>query len=541
MTPEELTKHLESHDYRFAKTMPQIPHFYTLRKNWEDDKLFEGVVQAIRDLGEIRPWPAPPKKPWHKHSYFDAGEWSYWSMGAPLDKTILINRAKTHQETTAQPVGEKAQAEPAAKQDATVGNGSQRIVRLQSENFMGVRAVEIEPTGNVVTISGRNGAGKTSVLDSICVALAGRSVVPKKPIRDGQEKAMIVVELDDLVVTRVFTASGSRLEVANKDGMVFRTPQAVLDKLVGAIGFDPLAFIAKGDKEQRQVLIELMGVDVGAHDKKITDLRSVRSDLMGKKKNAAKELEAMPQWPEAPAEEVSVTDLMGELKRANEGNKQIEALQKQADAGLKERARLSDELQKLKAQIADAERASQASQASLEGQTKVDIAEIEQRAEQLEATNKAVRENQARATKQVEIEEMGNQVYAGYQAIQAAEAEKAKVLEDVTLPLEGLSVDEDGVIYEGIPFSQVNDAKQREVSMAIQMALNPKLKVMLINGNGLDSDTLVEVAAMAKENDYQIWMEVADTSGKLGVVIEDGMVKGAEVEPPVEAAERVMV
>ena len=77
MTPQELTKHLEAHDYRFAKTMPQIPHYYTLRKNWADGKVFEEVVQAIRDLGEIRPWPAPPKKARYRHTYFDAGEWSY--------------------------------------------------------------------------------------------------------------------------------------------------------------------------------------------------------------------------------------------------------------------------------------------------------------------------------------------------------------------------------------------------------------------------------------------------------------------------------
>ncbi|HUV66266.1 MAG TPA: hypothetical protein VMW24_20410, partial [Sedimentisphaerales bacterium] len=101
MTREELTKHLEAHEYQFAKTMPQIPHWYTLRKKWEDGKVFEEVVQAIRDLGEIRPWPAPPKKARYRHTYFDAGEWSYWSMGAPLEKTILINRAKRYDPTTA--------------------------------------------------------------------------------------------------------------------------------------------------------------------------------------------------------------------------------------------------------------------------------------------------------------------------------------------------------------------------------------------------------------------------------------------------------
>jgi len=334
-------------------------------------------------------------------------------------------------------------------------------------------------------------------------------------------------------MTRVFTASGSRLEVANKEGMVFRSPQAVLDKLVGAIGFDPLAFVAKTEKEQREVLIDLMGVDVAAHDKKIGDLKSERSDLMAKKKDAAKELEAMPQHPEALAEEVSLADLMAELKRANETNKALETLQKQADADLKELTRLNEALRDLKAQIATAEEAAQSSQAALEGKEKIDTDAIEKQAAELEETNKKVRENQARTKHEAEIEELGTQVYAKYQAIQDAEAEKAQALSDVKLPLEKLSVDGDGVTYDGIPLSQVNHARQVEVSMAIQMALNPKLRVMLANGNGLDSETLQTVAQMAKEHDYQVWLEVADESGKMGIVIEDGMVKGSEVPEPI--------
>ena len=94
MTEEELTQHLEAAEYVFAKTMPQIPHWYTQRKNWKDDGLFQECVQAIRDLGEVRPWPAPPEKPKYHNTYFDAGEWSYWTGGLPRE--MWINRAKTY-------------------------------------------------------------------------------------------------------------------------------------------------------------------------------------------------------------------------------------------------------------------------------------------------------------------------------------------------------------------------------------------------------------------------------------------------------------
>jgi len=93
MTKEKLQQILEAAKYRYAYTMRSwCPHWYTLRKTWDDDKLFEECVQAIRDLGEVRPWPEGKPKYWH--TYFDAGEWSYWSMGAPLGETTLINRAR---------------------------------------------------------------------------------------------------------------------------------------------------------------------------------------------------------------------------------------------------------------------------------------------------------------------------------------------------------------------------------------------------------------------------------------------------------------
>lgn len=88
MTELELKDELEGAIYRFAKTMPWCPHWYTLRKTWEDPARFEACVLAIRRHGEQRRWGR------YNHTYFDADQWYYWTMGAPAEETILINRAK---------------------------------------------------------------------------------------------------------------------------------------------------------------------------------------------------------------------------------------------------------------------------------------------------------------------------------------------------------------------------------------------------------------------------------------------------------------
>lgn len=72
--------------WRFSKTYAKtFPHEYTLRE-WCDEVEFEAAVLAIRKYG-IR-------KRFFRvfHIYFTCGGYEYWTMGAPLEETIVINR-----------------------------------------------------------------------------------------------------------------------------------------------------------------------------------------------------------------------------------------------------------------------------------------------------------------------------------------------------------------------------------------------------------------------------------------------------------------
>jgi len=71
----------------FAKTMPQNPHEYTLRKQWGNGDDFDEAVQLIRDYGYA------VKFQGRKYVQFNVLGHFYWSMGAPIPATILINRA----------------------------------------------------------------------------------------------------------------------------------------------------------------------------------------------------------------------------------------------------------------------------------------------------------------------------------------------------------------------------------------------------------------------------------------------------------------
>ncbi len=104
---DRVKQNLLSADYRFAKTMPENPHWYTLRKTWDQDAAFCEAVQFIRDHGYIERYKGRP------YTMFNLNGYKYWTMGAPINNkngepcTILINRAKTQEPSDYDAIAER--------------------------------------------------------------------------------------------------------------------------------------------------------------------------------------------------------------------------------------------------------------------------------------------------------------------------------------------------------------------------------------------------------------------------------------------------
>ena len=87
MTLSEMAEFADNATWTFAKTMPQWPHWYTVR-NQNDPLDFEAFLHGILYYGDIR---TMEKR--FRRIYLDIGEYTYWWMGAPLRKARIINRA----------------------------------------------------------------------------------------------------------------------------------------------------------------------------------------------------------------------------------------------------------------------------------------------------------------------------------------------------------------------------------------------------------------------------------------------------------------
>ena len=167
-----------------------------------------------------------------------------------------------------------------------------KIIGLQSQNIKRLKAVNLslDDKGNLIIISGKNAQGKSSLLDSIWMALGGKKAIPDKPIREGEETAEISIDVQgeklSFTVKRLFTKKGSELSITNKDGKHYSNPQEMLNHLIGNLTFDPLEFTRLATKKQVSQLMDLTGLNFDELDLEVKAMREDRTTLGRIQKNS---------------------------------------------------------------------------------------------------------------------------------------------------------------------------------------------------------------------------------------------------------------
>lgn len=427
--------------------------------------------------------------------------------------------------------------------DMNETNRGLRVVKLSAENYKRLSAVEITPDldAATVTIAGRNAQGKSSVLDAIWAALsntaAARGTTTTRPIRDGEKTARVTVDLGDIIVTRKWEGDKNTLIVESADGARFPSPQKMLDDLIGRLSFDPLAFASLPAKAQQAELLQL--VDLPFDPATLAGQRQAafndRTDVGRTVRQLQGQLDGFSEISDdVPDDLVSVADLLAELDGAISKQTAVEnaagevaSAQEVVSAAKLEIEELQDKLISWNRRLAEAEeRVSRATNRQANLPEPPEIESIRARIDGAEEINDAVRQKHQRQQilDLLDAEKSKQDAFT----TRIAELDKARTdgLAAATFPIDGLGFDDAGVTYNGVPFAQASSAERLRVSVAMAMALNPKIRVIRIaDGSLLDSENLAVIEAMAAEQGFQVWIEVVDETGAIGVVIEDGAVK----------------
>lgn len=430
-----------------------------------------------------------------------------------------------------------------------------KIIKLEAENFKRLTVVAIAPTGNLVEIGGKNGQGKTSVLDAIWVALGGMSASPAKPIRSGEESAVIKLDLGDYRIIRKFKPGKdggvtTDLRVENAEGTKLSNPQTILDSLLGKLTFDPLQF-ARMDKRAK---FDTMRAFVPSFDfiKAEDDNRKdydKRTTVNRQAKEARAAAELIKLDPSLPEKAPSIVELSADLDAAGKHNADIETRKSNRERFSNDAANMRKEAQRILNEAdslaKQAEVMRNAAQAKAEEAKQIeeklaaagplpepiDTTPIRQKIAESDRVAAAIRDRDRRNELVFSAKASEEEAELITERMNLREIAKRDAIASANLPVDGITFGNNEVLLGGVPFEQASDAQQLIASLSIAMAMNPKLKIIRIrDGSLLDDDSLRLVAEIADKNDYQIWIERVGNVGKTGIVLEDGHVKQREMD-----------
>ena len=403
-----------------------------------------------------------------------------------------------------------------------------KINELLIENVKRVKAVQFEPSADGLTIiGGRNGQGKTSVLDAIAWALGGNNYKPSVPERDGAlVPPNLHIELSNgLIVER--KGKNSTLKVTDPNGN--KSGQQLLNEFVSTLALDLPKFINGSDKEKADSLLKILGIgDVLAQlDTKENQLYAQRTEvgrIADRKKKAADE---MPMYPNVPKEPVSATELIKEQQEILARNGENE--RKRQDAARYEQMLASAQIafDEAKAALQKAEQDCLTARKSAEDLHDESTAELEKNLAEIEALNIKIRANSTKEAAEIEANNLQQEYDGLTEQIESVREERSKLLDSAELPLPGLSVKDGKLIYNNMPWDGMSGSDQLKVATAIVRKLNPQCGFVLMDKlEQMDLETLQEFGAWLKQVGLQVIATRVSTGDECSIIIENGMVKG---------------
>lgn len=434
-----------------------------------------------------------------------------------------------------------------------------KIINLTAENVKRIRAVSITPDGAIVDINGKNGQGKTTVIDCIWWALEGAEHIQAMPINKDADFARIKLELGpsaghtEMTVRKTFTAAGNvTLTVENAEGFRAPSPQAMLDSFLGALSFDPLGFTRMKPREQFDALRAAVDlpIDIGALDEANRADFAKRTEINrdARSKRTAAESVQVPEG--LPEQAVDTTALLKRMADASTHNSEIErrksaratataqvaAYKSEADAicaagaqraasiaSARDRrlAEIDAEIERLTTQRDTLVRKSEVDIKDTEAETSVsvtnklalaselqakldaaealpeaiDVSALQKEIEAAQVINRGVETRARRRALEAEAEAFEAQAKALTDAMDARNKEKADAIGAADMPVAGLSFGDGHVLLNGVPFEQASKAEQTVVGMRIAMAANPRLRVIRIEDGSLLDSDTMKIIA----------------------------------------------
>lgn len=429
------------------------------------------------------------------------------------------------------------------------------ILQLSITDLKKVSAIEINPEdGKPIVLTGDNANGKSSVLESIILALSNKGL--DDPIRHGRPSASVSLTLGgdkaEYLLERRITKKGDYLTLTDAAGVPVQKAQTFLNGIIGNYAFDPLEFTKLKAKDQVEALKAAAGLDFSEVDAERAAAYSERTIVSREGKEVAAQLAAVPEPAEGtPEEEVSAVTLIESLRTLEKASdhlvvakRQVKEAKEKEESALREIDRLKellkaadahhstcadmiDEMQNI---LAAAEKAAPTEEQLLSAREEVAA---------IDTTNRRIRSARQHRELSERVKDLRLKHAALSRTIEVVDERKAEAIKNASLPLDGLELTDDGVMFNGTFFSQLSTAEQIRISTLVAMSQNPGLKIIIIREGALmNTANLAMISKLAADRGFQLWIEVfRETPSDIGFHIVDGAIAFEDGKPVAAAPE----
>lgn len=419
-----------------------------------------------------------------------------------------------------------------------------KIKSLELENVKRIKAFELQPSENGLTIiGGDNNQGKTSVLDAIAWALGGNKFKPSMAKnKDSVIPPTLHIELSNgLVVERKGT--NSDLKVIDPSGN--KSGQRLLDSFIEELALDLPKFMNANSKEKADTLLRIIGVgeQLAIIEQEENALYQDRLYVGRNLESKRGYLKEMPYFEEVPNQPVSVSELINQqqLILAKNGENQrkrllVETIDEELRIKKEEIDRLRKTLEQKQYELDKLQENSEIAHKDILDLIDESTEELERNIEEIEEINKKVSFNMKHDETAVEVKKLNDEYDELTVKINDVRSKKKYLLNNANLPLEGLSIEDHELTYNGQKWDNMSGSEQLKVATSIVRKLNPECGFVLMDKlEQMDLKTLNDFGLWLNEVGLQAICTRVSTGDECSIIIENGYVKNKEtpVETPI--------
>lgn len=399
-----------------------------------------------------------------------------------------------------------------------------KINTLEFENVKRIKAVSLEPSQNGLTIiGGKNGQGKTSVIDAICWALGGEKYRPSKAQREGAllPPNLKVTLSNGIVVER--KGKNSSLKVTDPCGN--KSGQQLLNSFIDTFALDIPQFMNCTNKEKANILLRIIGVgdklaELENKETETYNRRHAIGQIADQKSKHAAEMTFYENVPQIPITASELISQQQEILARNGENQRKRQLKAQYDFELEQARQKLDEAKRIFA-LAQ----SNAIMASKSAENLIDesTAELEKSIAEIDIINTKIRANLDKEKAEEEAKEYKEQYDILSNELDNIRKEKYDLLHGADLPLDNLSVEGGELTYKNQKWDNMSGSEQLRVATAIVRQLNPECGFVLLDKlEQMDTNTLSDFGLWLESEGLQAIATRVSTGSECSIIIEDG-------------------